>query len=110
MTKQINPEVAESTHLRRLATELVKESEKDNQTLTSDERSAMVDNIIDTLAQPVAILFQNVIDNEFAFYAIAAGDDEDGDDGEGDDDGDDDDDDGDGEVLEGDFTESSDAA
>ena len=107
MPKQINSEVAESTHLRRLATELVKESEKDNQVLTSDERAAMVDNIIDTLAQPVAILFQNVIDNEFAFYAIAAGDDE----GEGGEDEEDDESgEGDAEVIDGEFEEASDAA
>lgn len=109
---KIRPEVSESTHLRRLTTELVKESEKDNVKLSSDERSAMVDNVIDTLAQPVAILFQNIIDNEFAFYGMTQGDGSDEDDGEdesgeGDAEGDES---GEGEVIEGDFTETSDGS
>lgn len=112
MVKKIKKEVSDSTHLKRYVTEMVQLYEEDRledgDELTSDVRAAMVDNVLDLIGDPVELLFNNAVDNEFDLYL-----DSDDDDGDGDEESEEEEEEGDddeAEVIEGEFTEEEEDA
>lgn len=69
MSKKVEKEVADETHLRRMISEEVERvAEEEEAEIKPSNRNEMVDNIMAMIQEPIEILVQNTVSFEMSIF------------------------------------------